>query len=99
MAYLLKYQMRFERNDGTEEEPNTVEYFQNAAIRATDADYDKQMAFAQAEAYNGEVTVEEVEDEETTDTPTTDTPTAEPSVWDELDAAYREGVNAAYDNQ
>ena len=24
-------------------------------------------------------------------------PEAEPSVWDELDAAYREGVNAAYD--
>lgn len=94
MAYLLKYQMRFERNDGTEEEPDTVEYLQNAAIRATDADYDKQMAFAQAEAYNGEVIVEEVEDEETTDTPT-----AEPSVWDELDAAYQEGVNAAYDNQ
>lgn len=24
-------------------------------------------------------------------------PTTEPSVWDELDAAYQEGVNSAYD--
>ena len=29
--------------------------------------------------------------------PTDDDPVEEPSVWDELDAAYQEGVNAAYD--
>lgn len=63
MAYLLHYKMRFEQNNGTEEEPNIVEYFQPAFVRATDADYDIQMAFAKAEAYNGEVTEEEVEDE------------------------------------
>ena len=90
MAYLLHYKMRFERNDGTEEEPNTVEYFQSAFVRATDSNYDIQMAFAKAEAYNGEVTVEEVPDPEEPSTPTF-------PVWDELDAAYREGVNSAYD--
>lgn len=89
MAYLLNYKMRFERNDGTEEEPNIVEYFQNASVFATNADYDKQMDFAKAEAYNGEVIVEEIADQE-----------PEPAgddVWAELDAAYQEGVNAAYD--
>ena len=89
MAYLLHYNMRFERNDGTEEEPNIVEYFQSASVFATDADYDKQMDFAKAEAYNGEIIVEEIPD-----------PEPEPAsgdVWAELDAAYQEGVNAAYD--
>ena len=89
MAYLLKYQMRFERNSGTEEEPNIVEYFQGKAVYATNADYDTQMSFAKAEAYNGEVTVEEVFDPEEPNAPTN-------SVWNELDAAYREGVNNAY---
>lgn len=60
MAYLLHYKMRFEQNIGTEEEPNIVECFQPAFVRATDADYDIQMAFAKAEAYNGEVTEEDV---------------------------------------
>lgn len=65
MAYKLHYKMKLHRNEGTEENPNIVEYFQSASVFATDADYDKQMAFAKAEAYNGEVTVEEVEDEYT----------------------------------
>ena len=89
MAYLLKYQMLFENNEGTEEEPNIVEYLQDCSVRATNADYDKQMAFAKAEAYNGEIIVEEIPD-----------PEPEPAgddVWAELDAAYQEGVNAAYD--
>jgi hypothetical protein len=88
MAYLLHYKMRFERNNGTEEEPNIVEYFQECSIGATDADYDVQMAFAKAEAYNGEVTVEEVPDSEEPIAPT------DSSVWDELDAAYQEGVDS-----
>lgn len=54
MAHLLKYQMRFTHDD--------FEYFRDVAILATAADYDKQMAFAKAEAYNGEVTVEDIED-------------------------------------
>lgn len=88
MAYLLNYKIRFERNDGTEEEPNIVEYFLPASVFAADANYDEQMAFAKAEAYNGEVTVEEVPDPETPEAPDTD------SVWDELDKAYQEGVDS-----
>ena len=63
MAYKLHYKIKRTRNEGTEEALNIVEYFQPASVDATDADYDKQMAFAKAEAYNGEVTVEEVEEE------------------------------------
>lgn len=85
MAYLLKYQMRLTRNDGTEQEPNIVEYLQSCVIHAADADYDKQMTFAKAEAYNGVVISEEVKDAE---------PITSDSVWDELDAAYQEGVDS-----
>lgn len=55
----------------------------------------------------GEVTAEEVNGVMTVTSwtpgvmpepePEPEEPTTEPSVWDELDAAYREGVNAAYD--
>ena len=89
MAYNLKYQLRFERNDGTEEEPNIVEYFQPASVEATDANYEAQMAFAKAEAYNGKVTVEKVEDDETPVTPS-----GESSIWTELNRAYQEGVDS-----
>lgn len=59
MAYLLHYQTRSERNEGTEDNPIIVEYFKRFALYATDTTYDTQMAFAKKEAYNGEVTVEE----------------------------------------
>ena len=65
MAYLLHYDMRFVRIENCEEGETEVECFQPKIIYATESDYDKQMAFAKAEAYNGEVTVEEVPDEET----------------------------------
>lgn len=66
----LNYKIMTKVNYGTEEEPNIVEHFQSKEVFATKADYDAQMAFAKAEAYNGEVTVEELPDPETE--PTTD---------------------------
>lgn len=89
MAYKFHYETKHTRNEGTEDEPNIVEYFQPASVDATDADYDKQMAFAKAEAYNGEVTVEDAPDPETPNTPTGDD-----SIWEELDKAYQEGVDS-----
>lgn len=62
MAYLLHYKIRVERNDGAEANPNIVESLQESAVFATDSNYDEQMAFAKSEAYDGEVTVEEVSD-------------------------------------
>lgn len=63
--------------------------FSACEIQCNDSNFDANYALAQREAYNGEVTVEDVADPEPE-------PTA-PTVWDELDAAYQEGVNAAYD--
>ena len=54
-----------EVNHGTEEEPNIVQTFHDKEILCVDDVFESNLAIAQAEAYNGEVTVEEVEDEET----------------------------------
>lgn len=84
---LIKYQLMTEVNHGTEEEPNIVQTFNACEILCNDSNFEANLAIAEAEAYNGEVTVEEVEDEETSQTDAA-------SVWDELDAAYQEGVDS-----
>ena len=60
MAYLLHYELRFIRIETSDEGEVPVDCFQPKTVYATDADYDKQMAFAKAEAYNGNIIVEEV---------------------------------------
>ena len=82
---IIKYQLMTEVNYGTEDEPNIVQTFADCEIECSDDTFEANYAIAQSEAYNGEVTVEEVPDPEV--------PAAEPTVWDELDAAYQEGVN------
>ena len=84
---ILKYQLMTEVNHGTEEEPNIVQTFSACEIQCTDETFESNYALALKEAYNGEVTVEDV------DAPEPEAPPSEPSMWDELDAAYREGVN------
>lgn len=86
---ILKYMVMCEQNYGTEEEPNVVREFSPIERHSSDETFEANYAIAKAEAYNGEVTVEEIPD-----------PEPEPAgddVWAELDAAYQEGVNAAYD--
>jgi hypothetical protein len=86
---IIKYQHMTEVNHGTEEEPNIVKSFHDCDIRCADEYFEANYAIAQSEAYNGEVTVEEVED------PETPVPSGgDSSVWDELDAAYQEGVDS-----
>jgi hypothetical protein len=63
--------------------------FMSKEIVCYDAVFESNYALALKEAYSGEVTVEEVPDPEPAP--------AESTVWDEMDAAYQEGVNAAYD--
>lgn len=85
----IKYTMMTEVNHGTEEEPNIVQTFNACEIQCADLAFDANYAIAEKEAYNGEIIVEEIPD-----------PEPEPAgddVWAELDAAYQEGVNAAYD--
>lgn len=86
---IIKYQMMTEVNIGTEEEPNIVQTFNACKIECADDVFESNYAIAEKEAYNGEIIVEEIPD-----------PEPEPAgddVWAELDAAYQEGVNAAYD--
>ena len=57
---IIKYQLMTEVNHGTEEEPNIVQTFNDCEIKCSDANFESNYAIAKAEAYNGEVTVEEV---------------------------------------
>ena len=86
---IIKYQLMTEVNHGTEEEPNIVQTFNACEIQCSEDSFEANYAIALSEAYNGEVTVEEVPDPEVPETPDTDS-----SVWDELDAAYQEGVDS-----
>lgn len=60
---IIKYQIMTEVNIGTEEEPNIVTSFNDKTVECSDESFEKMYAIAKAEAYNGEVTVEEVKDE------------------------------------
>ena len=86
---IIKYQLMTEVNHGTEEEPNIVQTFNACEIQCADSVFESNYAIAEKEAYNGEIIVEEIPDPEPEP--------ADDDVWAELDAAYQEGVNAAYD--
>lgn len=60
---ILKYKLlSCEINRGTEEEPNMEQVFLDKAIECSEAAFESNLAIAKAEAYNGEVTVEDVGD-------------------------------------
>lgn len=82
---ILKYQLMREVNHGRSEEPDIVQTFHACEIQCNDSTFESNYALALKEAYNGEVTVEDAPDPAPEPT--------EPTVWDELDAAYQEGVN------
>ena len=63
---IIKYQMLTEVNHGTEENPDIVQTFFPCTIKCSDDVFEANLAIAQADAYNGEVTVEEVPDEKIT---------------------------------
>lgn len=59
MKKILKYQLATEVNRGTEEAPD-IELLLNAVeIRCTAANYESNLALAQAEAYQGQVAIED----------------------------------------
>ena len=67
---LLKYQLMTEVNLGTEEQPDIVQTFNAVELRCQDDRLEANLSIAKSEAYNGEVTVEDIQDIETE--PTTD---------------------------
>ena len=59
---IIKYKfLSCEINHGTEEEPNIEQVFLDKEAPYSEANY----AIAQSEAYNGEITVEDIPDEDT----------------------------------
>ena len=86
---LLKYEIATDYEIGTEEHPETKREIYQVSVACRDDEFEELYAKVKACSYNGEVIVEEIPD-----------PEPEPAsgdVWAELDAAYQEGVNAAYD--
>ena len=92
MAKFIKYKfLSSEINHGTEENPDIEQIILSAKIECkTQAHFDANYPIAEKEAV-GEITVEGEFEPEPAPEPSDD------SVWDELDAAYQEGVNSAYD--
>ena len=60
MAYKLRYVVRRERNDGTEDEPKIAIYDQPMVMECPSNVIDTVLTQAKSKAYNGEVTVEEI---------------------------------------
>lgn len=80
---IIKYNLCTKINHGTEEEPKIEEILSPVTMGWNEANEE----IAKKEAYNGEYTIED------DGLPEPEIP-SEDSVWDELDAAYQEGVNS-----
>ena len=65
---LLKYQLMTEVNLGTEEQPDIIQTFNAVELRCQDDRLEANLSIAKSEAYNGEVTVEDIQDVETEQT-------------------------------
>ena len=57
---VLKYRLMTEVNRGTEEQPDIVCAFSDVSLICTDENYEANLSFVKAEAYNGEVSVENI---------------------------------------
>lgn len=73
---LIKYKfLSCEINRGTEENPILEPVYLDKVTQCADANFEANLAIAQREAYNGEVTVEDIED-----------PVTEPTQLDQIEA-------------
>ena len=61
----LTYQIMSEVNHGTAEQPDIRRLFNAVSIECGEAVYEANLSLARKEAYNGEVTVEDIEDPDT----------------------------------
>ena len=86
MAKMFTYKFLVaEFNRGTEENPIMEQVLIEKSLPCTEANEE----IAKREAYNGEYTIEDDGEPEPEPTASVDE-----SVWDELDAAYQEGVDS-----
>ena len=71
----ITYQLMTEANHGTEEQPDIRQTFNAVVIECSEDTFDSNLTIAEAEAYNGEYTVEDIED-----------PIVEPTQLDQIEA-------------
>lgn len=92
---IIKYKLCAVVENGTLDEPNHGEVFIDKEIRCSESSLDANIKVAESEAYNGEYTVEDdgVPEPEVPSNPESN-PEGEMLIWDELDAAYQEGVDS-----
>lgn len=92
MAKIIKYKfVAGEVNHGTEEAPNIEKTVLPKELECkTPSDYDANYPIAEAEAIPDTIEVSGKFDPEPEPTPSGD----DSAVWDELDAAYQEGVDS-----
>lgn len=57
---ILKYRLMTEVNHGTEDNPNIVQTFKDCVVKCKNGTFDDAYALSLSEAYNGEVTVEDI---------------------------------------
>lgn len=70
---LITYQFAVEINMGTHESPKIIQSLNTKSIRCPDSKLEANLVIARAEAYDGEVTVENIPDPETEPTQEEDT--------------------------
>ena len=79
----ITYKVNRPINTGTDDNPIWADHLVGKSLRYTD----KNLSVALAEAHNGEYTIED-------DGRPDPVPAGESVTWDELDAAYQEGVDS-----
>ena len=80
---LIRYRLMTEVNRGTEEIPDIVQSFNACMVRCSDENFETSLAAAQREAYNGELTIEDVPD-----------PVIEPTTEERVDALEEQVAQA-----
>lgn len=83
---ILKYNLCTRVNHGTADEPKIEEVLRPVTMGWNEINEE----IAKREAYNGEYTIEDDGQPEPEPTPSE----GDSAVWDELDAAYQEGVDS-----
>lgn len=84
---IIKYKLCNRVNRGTEENPKWEDILFPVEISCTADNLEANEEIPKKEAFNGEYSVED-------DGQPEPTPSGDSAVWDELDAAYQEGVDS-----
>ena len=91
----ITYQLATEVNHGTQEEPDIETVLSDVVIVCLDSRLEGNLTLAKAEAYQGEVSSGDLEQRMTAVETGKADKTEVQDVWDQMAAAYQEGVQNA----